>query len=92
MQGLPESSIPRMYHSTATLTPKGDIMIAGSNPNLDRSEMVYGTEYRVEWLGPPYMTTERPVVESVPHTMGYGERLKIHVKIPSSLTGKNIKG
>ena len=92
VQGLPESAIPRMYHSTATLTPKGDIMIAGSNPNLDRSEVVYGTEYRVEWLGPPYMSAERPVIEGVPRMMGYGEQLKVHVKIPSSLTGKNIRG
>ena len=92
VQGLPESAIPRMYHSTATLTPKGDIMIAGSNPNLDRSEVVYGTEYRVEWLGPPYMSAERPVIEGVPRMMGYGEQLKVHVKIPSSLNGKDIRG
>ncbi|KAH8984028.1 copper radical oxidase [Lactarius akahatsu] len=77
-QGLPESAIPRMYHSTATLTPKADIMIAGSNPNLDRSEVAYGTEYRVEWLRPPYMTAERPVIEDAPRTMGFGERLKTH--------------
>ncbi|KAH8998260.1 copper radical oxidase [Lactarius hatsudake] len=77
-QGLPESTIPRMYHSTATLTPKADIMIAGSNPNLDRSEVAYGTEYRVEWLRPPYMTAERPVIEGAPRTMGFGERLKTH--------------
>ncbi|TRM62545.1 glyoxal oxidase N-terminus-domain-containing protein [Schizophyllum amplum] len=51
--GMPTSDIPRMYHSVATLTPRGDVMIAGSNPNLDRSEMRYGTEYRVEWLAPP---------------------------------------
>ena len=92
-QGLPESAIPRMYHSTATLTPKADIMIAGSNPNLDRSEVVYGTEYRVEWLRPPYMTAERPVIEGAPpRTIGFKERLKIHVKIPSSLSSKNIRG
>ncbi len=91
-QGLPGSAIPRMYHSTATLTPKADIMIAGSNPNLDRSEMAYGTEYRVEWLRPPYMTAKRPVIEGAPRTMGFGERLKIHVKIHSNLSGKNIAG
>ena len=91
-QGLPESTIPRMYHSTATLTPKGDIMIAGSNPNLDRSEMVYGTEYRVEWLQPPYMTAERPVINGAPRTMGFGDSLKIRVKIPSNLSGQNIRG
>ena len=91
-QGLPESAIPRMYHSTATLTPRGDIMIAGSNPNLDRSAVVYGTEYRVEWLRPPYMTAERPVIAGVPRKVGFKERLTIHVKIPSNLSGKNIRG
>lgn len=92
-QGLPESAVPRMYHSTATLTPNADIMIAGSNPNLDRSEVAYGTEYRVEWLRPPYMTAERPVIEDAPRTMGFGERLKIHVTIPSHLGGKdNVAG
>ena len=83
-QGLPESTIPRMYHSTATLMPKGEIMIVGSNPNLDRSEMIYGTEYRVEWLRPPYMTAERIGIESAPRAIGFGKRLKIHVKIPST--------
>ncbi|THH09352.1 hypothetical protein EW145_g2082 [Phellinidium pouzarii] len=48
--GMPTSQIPRLYHSVATLTPNGEIMIAGSNPNLDRSEVRYGTEYRVEWM------------------------------------------
>ncbi|KAL0574683.1 hypothetical protein V5O48_007268 [Marasmius crinis-equi] len=59
-KGLPESDIPRLYHSVASLTPRGNVMIAGSNPNLDRSEVAYGTEYRVEWLNPPYMTKRRP--------------------------------
>ncbi len=30
--GMPTSAIPRLYHSVATLTPKGAVMIAGSNP------------------------------------------------------------
>ncbi|PPQ93279.1 hypothetical protein CVT25_015277 [Psilocybe cyanescens] len=62
--GLPTSSIPRLYHSVATLTPSGNIMIAGSNPNLDRSAVRYGTEYRVEWLNPPYMSLNRPKIQS----------------------------
>ncbi|KAF6763868.1 copper radical oxidase [Ephemerocybe angulata] len=45
--GMPASQIARLYHSVASLTPRGDIMIAGSNPNLDRSEVAYGTEYRM---------------------------------------------
>ena len=92
VQGLPESAIPRMYHSTATLTPNGDIMIAGSNPNLDRSEVAYGTEYRVEWLRPPYMSMERPTVDDAPRTINFGEEVKVDVKIPDKLRGVHIRG
>ncbi|KAE9394094.1 copper radical oxidase [Gymnopus androsaceus JB14] len=72
-EGMPMSNIPRMYHSIATLTPNGDIMIAGSNPNLDRSEIAYGTEYRVEWLSPPYMQSGRPRMEVHKTSIGFGE-------------------
>jgi hypothetical protein len=92
VQGLPESDIPRMYHSTATLTPNGDIMIAGSNPNLDRSEIAYGTEYRVEWLRPPYISRQRPEIVDAPRMVNFGERVKVHVKIPDDLRGKPVKG
>lgn len=30
---MPTSKIARMYHSTATMTSSGEILIAGSNPN-----------------------------------------------------------
>ncbi|KAH9956598.1 glyoxal oxidase N-terminus-domain-containing protein [Russula dissimulans] len=80
--GLPQSAIPRMYHSTATLTPNGDIMIAGSNPNIDRSETAYGTEYRVEWLRPSYMTQQRPVIDEAPRAINFGEKAKVLVTIP----------
>ncbi|EPQ57993.1 copper radical oxidase [Gloeophyllum trabeum ATCC 11539] len=80
--GLPTSDIPRLYHSVATLTPNGDIMIAGSNPNLDRSEVEYGTEYRVEWLKPPYMLVGRPEwVSAAPRLLGYGQSLHMEVKL-----------
>jgi len=53
-QGILESVIPRMYHSTAMATLNGDVMTGGSNPDLDRSEVAYGTGHRVEWLRLPY--------------------------------------
>jgi len=90
--GLPQSAIPRMYHSTATLTPNGDIMIAGSNPNIDRSEVAYGTEYRVEWLRPPYMTRQRPVIDKAPHAINFGEKAKVLVTIPDDLRNEKLKG
>jgi hypothetical protein len=96
MEGMPTSAIPRLYHSIATYTPNGDIMIAGSNPNLDRSEVEYGTEYRVEWLRPPYMRVDRPELGSdVPKTLHYGEDIKVplRVKIPQSMgDAPDIKG
>ena len=80
--GMPTSQIPRLYHSVATLTPKGNIMIAGSNPNLDRSEVMYGTEYRVEWLNPPYMTSPRPKIKSSGSKMGFAKTFKLNVDFP----------
>lgn len=88
--GLPASGIPRMYHSVATLTPGGEVMIAGSNPNLDRSEVEYRTEYRVEWLGPPYMSRARPEIVEKPEIIGFGERVRFGVAIPSGAT--EVKG
>ncbi|KAJ7219548.1 copper radical oxidase [Mycena pura] len=86
--GMPTSDIPRMYHSTATLTPRGDVMIAGSNPNLDRSEVKYGTEYRVEWLKPPYMTMARPQITNKTNTtihLEFGQQAKLTIELPAGL-------
>ncbi|KAG1826915.1 putative copper radical oxidase [Suillus subaureus] len=91
-EGIRSSTIPRMYHSVATLTPSGDIMVAGSNPNLDRSEVKYGTEYRVEWIGPPYMKKNRPLVHKPPKALLYGQNLTLSVKFPPSTDkARNIK-
>ncbi|KAF7322500.1 hypothetical protein HMN09_00028500 [Mycena chlorophos] len=84
--GMPTSSIPRLYHSVATLTPRGDVMIAGSNPNLDRSELKYGTEYRVEWLRPPYMGTVRPQIVQGPQLVGFKQTVELKVKLPTELS------
>ncbi|KAF7974831.1 hypothetical protein HWV62_11195 [Athelia sp. TMB] len=91
--GLPTSSIPRLYHSVATLTPNGDVMVAGSNPNLDRSEVEYGTEYRVEWMGPPYVTLERPSFSSTSKIIDFGQTVQVQLKMPSNVGSEpNIKG
>ena len=95
--GMPTSEIPRMYHSVATLTPNGDIMIAGSNPNLDRSEETFGTEYRVEWLRPPYIAQERPIILGVngdEKRIGFGQEAAVKVQPTAgpSLRGRNVQG
>lgn len=89
--GLPTSDIPRLYHSIATMTPSGSVMIAGSNPNLDRSEVKYGTEYRVEWLDPPYMAMDRPTLDNVPKKINFEQTVQFNVKLPSTASG-NVKG
>jgi hypothetical protein len=88
---IPTSSIPRLYHSVATLTPSGNVMIAGSNPNLDRSEVKYGTEYRVEWLGPPYMLQDRPKIDKGLKKIDFDEDVQLTVKLQNP-TSTNIKG
>ncbi|KAI5124520.1 hypothetical protein M0805_003044 [Coniferiporia weirii] len=87
--GMPASQIPRLYHSVATLTPSGDIMIAGSNPNLDRSEVRYGTEYRVEWLSPPYMSKERPTITDAPQKIAFGETVILKIHLPSTASAQS---
>jgi hypothetical protein len=56
----PFSTIPRLYHSVATLLLDGTLMIAGSNPVeqpiLQTSETVpFATEFRIEIYTPPYL-------------------------------------
>ena len=89
--GMPKSAIPRLYHSVATLTPNGTVLIGGSNPNLDRSDVRYGTEYRVEWLSPPYIAMQRPSwTGNLPENLGYGMQVDIEVDIGhvvSSISG-----
>jgi hypothetical protein len=90
--GLPTSSIARLYHSVSTLTPSGNIMIAGSNPNLNFTTRKYATEYRVEFLNPPYMFTARPIMQTPPSKLGFGNSATFSVTIPSGLDTSTLKG
>lgn len=92
VEGMQASRIPRLYHSVATLTPNGDIMVAGSNPNLDRSEVKYGTEYRVEWLGPPYMRAKRPVIHENIKNLHFGQKAKMKVTLVPGGNTSDVKG
>ncbi|KAF8595715.1 DUF1929-domain-containing protein [Ceratobasidium sp. AG-I] len=80
--GMPTSNIPRMYHSTSTLLPDGRVMIAGSNPNAYVETRTYGTEYRVEYISPPYMFKPRPAFSGLPATWGYGQQMTFSVTLP----------
>jgi len=75
---LPESTIGRLYHSSATLLPDGSVFIAGSNPNADvitdvnNATYVYHTEYRAEIFYPDYYDAGRPTVTGAPTGLTYG--------------------
>ncbi|KAH8814623.1 glyoxal oxidase [Flagelloscypha sp. PMI_526] len=74
--GLPASTIPRMYHSSATLLPDGAIFISGSNPNSDfranNTNYPYPTEYRTELFYPWYYSKRRPQPNGLLQTLSYG--------------------
>lgn len=91
---MPTSTIPRLYHSVASLTPSGEVMIAGSNPNDDISTTKYQTEYRVEWLRPPYIGhLNRPVIVGLPPIGNFDKAITLQIKTPGikSLSRPNIK-
>ncbi|KZT10785.1 copper radical oxidase [Laetiporus sulphureus 93-53] len=74
-EGLSASTVPRMYHSSATLLPDGSVMVSGSNPNADYTvgaDVKYPTEYRVEYFYPSYYNTRRPEPQGLPTTLSYG--------------------
>ncbi|KAJ8518560.1 hypothetical protein ONZ45_g4378 [Pleurotus djamor] len=91
LEGLPTSPIPRMYHSTSTLLPDGSVLIAGSNPNFDFTPNVtYQTEYRMEFLSPPYMFAPRPNVTGFPANIDFNETITVNITLPSSATNVTV--
>ncbi|KAF8192156.1 glyoxal oxidase N-terminus-domain-containing protein [Pholiota molesta] len=93
-KGMPTTSIERMYHSGVTLTPMGNILLAGSNPN---SMVVNGTahasEFRVEYLNPPFITgaEARPKVVSIPSKIAFNHAFTVEVNIPKSIQASTIQ-
>lgn len=71
--GLSASTIPRMYHSSATLLPDGSVFVAGSNPNADfNTNVKFQTEYRVERFYPSYYNERRPQPQGLLTQYSYG--------------------
>ncbi|EPT04572.1 hypothetical protein FOMPIDRAFT_281602 [Fomitopsis schrenkii] len=73
--GLSASTIPRMYHSSATLLPDGSVFVSGSNPNADYNvgpDVKFPTEYRVEKFYPLYYNERRPQPQGLPNKLSYG--------------------
>ncbi|KAF8205654.1 glyoxal oxidase precursor [Mycena galopus ATCC 62051] len=93
--GIPSSTIARMYHSSASLTAKGNIMVAGSNPQpaVILPPAMFPTEFRVEYLNPDFITnnTPRPVIHTAPTQILFNERATLKVTLPPSLLSGEIK-
>lgn len=91
-QDMPRSSIPRLYHSAVTLTPKGNILVTGSNPNwLIDNTTFFKSELRAEYLNPPYMVVDRPVLRNVPTKLGYNQTLSVAITIPIELDVSRVQ-
>jgi hypothetical protein len=89
---LPTTDIARLYHATVTLTPKGNLLIAGSNPNgVIVNGTKYHSEFQVEYLNPPYMTVERPTLSNVPKRIAFNTKFDVDISIPRHLRTTSIK-
>ncbi|KAJ6615474.1 glyoxal oxidase precursor [Mycena sp. CBHHK59/15] len=89
-KGLPTTDIARMYHSSASLTPSGNILLAGSNPNGDVNMTVkFATEYRVQYLNPPYMFMARPTLTGVPRKIAFDQKFTVKVNIPAHVAASS---
>ncbi|KAF4610671.1 hypothetical protein D9613_007314 [Agrocybe pediades] len=73
--GFSPSTVPRMYHSSATLLPDGSVFVSGSNPNPDYTvgpNVIYPTEYRTERFYPSYYNQRRPQPKGLLTQLSYG--------------------
>ena len=95
--GMPSAEIARMYHSTITLTPQGNFLVAGSNPNNSTrivSGVKFPAEFRVQMLDPPYMSLARPKILSIPSKLPFGRSVTVPISLPESLSrrGAHVQG
>ena len=83
--GFNSSNIPRLYHSSASLLPNGEVLIAGSNPNVDVNlTTIFPTTYQAEIFYPPYFSAStRPAPIGRPKTLTYGGPY-FNITIPAS--------
>ncbi len=92
-EGMPNSSIARMYHSSVILTPQGNFLVAGSNPNNSTliDNVKFPPELRVQMLNPPYMSVSRPKILDIPEKLGYGQNVTVPITLPKALNGSGAK-
>ncbi|KAH9884941.1 glyoxal oxidase N-terminus-domain-containing protein [Cubamyces lactineus] len=93
-EGMPSSGISRLYHSSVTLTPQGNFLIAGQNPNnhtVVGPGVVFPSEFRVQTLDPPFMFVERPKILNTPQKLAFNKKFTVPVSIPNSLARPRAK-
>ncbi|KAL8157185.1 aldehyde oxidase GLOX-like [Apium graveolens] len=77
------TTIPRMYHSAATLLPDGRILVGGSNPHVhyNFTDVKYPTELSLEAFSPPYLAADlrhlQPSIISVEYPSDYGQQFSV---------------
>ncbi|KAJ7267800.1 glyoxal oxidase N-terminus-domain-containing protein [Mycena rebaudengoi] len=76
-QGIPASTIPRLYHSTATLTPNGSILLADP-------------KHRLEYYSPAYLSKPRPSYKGLPATVNYNSKFTLNIQLPPDTTGVTV--
>ncbi|KAJ7892811.1 glyoxal oxidase N-terminus-domain-containing protein [Mycena olivaceomarginata] len=95
-EGLPTTDIARMYHSSVTLTPQGNILLAGNNPNgnitfIPPGQPGFSSEFRVQTLDPPFFNQARPTLSNVPSKIAFNQRFTIGIDIPAGVSPSSIK-
>ncbi|KAI0774655.1 glyoxal oxidase precursor [Trametes elegans] len=92
--GMPSSGIARVYHSSITLTPQGNFLVAGSNPNANTTVgpgIKFPSEFRVQTLDPPFMFVPRPKILSTPKKLGFNKTFTVPISLPLELTRADAK-
>jgi len=95
-EGLPTTNIARLYHSSVTLTPQGNLLLAGSNPNgnvtiVPPGQPGFSSEFRVETLDPPFMQMARPTLSSVPAKIAFNQKFTVGIDVPAGVSTSSIK-
>ncbi|KAF5381240.1 hypothetical protein D9757_007856 [Collybiopsis confluens] len=93
-EGLPTTDIARLYHSGVTLTPSGNIFLAGSNPHggvVTNGSEIFNTDFRVQFLNPPYMSVQRPTLKGIPEKVAFNDKVTFEIDIPKGLDTGDIK-
>ena len=50
----------------------------------------FGTEYRIEYISPPYMAMPRPLFTGLPGKVAFAAQFALAVKLPSNTTAAQV--